>query len=153
MANGAGATFELATPADLDAAERLLAACHLPLDGFRDCAKHTIVARVDGALVGCAALEVYKYDVLLRSVAVAEAYRGRGLGEALTEEAFVLARSKGATAAYLLTTSAAGFFPRFGFQPIDRADVPEAVKQSIEFTSACPSSATVMRAHIRDHIW
>jgi hypothetical protein len=28
---------------------------------------------------------------------------------------------------------------------IDRAQVPETVKASVEFTSACPSSATVMR--------
>jgi len=46
---------------------------------------------------------------------------------------------------YLLTETAAGFFPRFGFQPIQRAEVAPAVQQSIEFTSACPASAQPMR--------
>jgi len=45
----------------------------------------------------------------------------------------------------LLTTTAADFFPKFGFEPIARADVPASVQSSIEFTSACPATATVMR--------
>ena len=46
---------------------------------------------------------------------------------------------------YLLTTTAERYFPKFGFEPVARADVPATVQTSIEFTSACPSSATVMR--------
>jgi len=45
---------------------------------------------------------------------------------------------------YLLTTTAADFFPRCGFRRIARADVAPAVQQSVEFTTACPSSALVM---------
>src|SRR3954468_9840934 len=97
--------ISLATAADDEAIERLLTQCGLPLDGFRACLPNVVVAHAAGRVVGCAALERYTHGVLLRSVAVDEAYRGRGLGEALTEEAFVLARSKGATAAYLLTTT------------------------------------------------
>jgi amino-acid N-acetyltransferase len=46
---------------------------------------------------------------------------------------------------YLLTTTAERFFRTFGFERIERAAVPQSVQTSIEFTSACPSSATVMR--------
>jgi amino-acid N-acetyltransferase len=146
-------TIELATPADLSAVEQLLAASQLPLDGVRECLEAMLVARRGGRVVGSAALEFFQSAVLLRSLAVAAEYRGRGLGEALTEAALVLARSKGATAAYLLTTTAADFFPRFGFERIERAEAPDAVRQSIEFTSACPSSAVAMRARLTGHIW
>src|SRR4051812_6637654 len=119
-----------------DAIERLLSASGLPLDGFRECLPNTLVARDGANIIGAAALEIYRTDVLLRSVVVDARYRGTGVGEALVEEAFVLARSKGATAAYLLTTTAADFFVRFGFEPIDRDRVPAAVQGSIEFTAA-----------------
>jgi hypothetical protein len=36
------------------------------------------------------------------------------------------------------------FFPKFGFTRIPRGVVPETVQTSVEFTSACPSKATVM---------
>jgi amino-acid N-acetyltransferase len=146
-------TIRLATPADVDDIEGLLRACHLPVDGFRGCLPNVLVAVNAGRIVGNAAFESYRSGILLRSVAVEESYRGQGLGEALTEEAFVLACSKGATTAYLLTTTAADFFPRFGFQSIGRDEVPDDVRQSVEFMSACPASAVVMRARLHGHIW
>ena len=45
---------------------------------------------------------------------------------------------------YLLTETAAEFFPRFGFRPIARDTVDPAVRASVEFTSACPDTALVM---------
>jgi N-acetylglutamate synthase-like GNAT family acetyltransferase len=48
-------------------------------------------------------------------------------------------------AVYLLTTTAESYFPRFGFVTVPRAAVPEGVRTSIEFRSACPSTATAMR--------
>ena len=47
--------------------------------------------------------------------------------------------------AFLLTTTAERFFPKFGFERIERTDVPASLQASIEFRSACPSSAIVMR--------
>ena len=148
-----GIQIVLGTTSDLDVLERLLDECGLPVEGFRECLPNVLIARAGDQTVGCAALERFKSNVLLRSVAVDQAFRGRGIGELLIEEAFVLARSKGATAAYLLTTTAAEYFPRFGFAPIDRSEVPDAVKGSVEFASACPASATVMHARITGHIW
>jgi len=37
-----------------------------------------------------------------------------------------------------------GILPRFGFRPIGRAEVPEDVRGSVEFVSACPESARAM---------
>ena len=50
------------------------------------------------------------------------------------------------TTVYLLTETASGFFPRFGFHPTHRAAVDLAVQQSVEFTSACPASMHVFVA-------
>jgi amino-acid N-acetyltransferase len=49
---------------------------------------------------------------------------------------------------FLLTTTAEKFFPRFGFEQIAREDVPPSVQASVEFTSACPTSAIVMRKRL-----
>lgn len=106
-------------------------------------------ARFDGQdFVGCAALEIYGQAGLLRSVAVAEAWRSQGFGRGLTEMALNLARQRGLTELYLLTETAGEFFPRFGFTPVSRAEVPPAVQQSVEFTTACPASALVMRLRL-----
>ena len=78
-------------------------------------------------------------------MAVARSRTHHGLGRALTDAALQLARDLHAPAVFLLTTTADRYFPRFGFARIDRADVPAGVQTSVEFTSACPSTATVMR--------
>jgi amino-acid N-acetyltransferase len=70
----------------------------------------------EGKLVGVAGLEVHGVSALLRSVAV-----------------------------FLPTTTAENYFPRFGFSCVGREVVTEAVRGSVEFQGACPSSAVVMR--------
>jgi amino-acid N-acetyltransferase len=134
-----------------DAAEvfRLLEVNRLPLDGLRDHLATTLVARQDERVVGSAALEVYSDGALLRSVAVAPSLQRAGLGRQLTDAAIQLARDTGVPAMYLLTTTAEQYFPRFGFERIARQEVPESVQASIEFSSACPSTATVMRKSLR----
>lgn len=72
-------------------------------------------------------------------------WQGRRLGHQLTEAALNLARQRKLNAVYLLTTTAEAFFPRFGFTAIPREDVPASVQASVEFQSACPASAIVMR--------
>jgi amino-acid N-acetyltransferase len=130
---------------DLPAVLSLLAANRLPQDGIAPHVGTAIVARSGGDVVGSAALEPYADGVLLRSVAVAPERHGQGLGHRLVAAALDLARTLGAPAVYLLTTTADTYFPAFGFERIARADVPPSVQTSIEFTSACPSSAVVMR--------
>jgi amino-acid N-acetyltransferase len=137
--------IELAQLAEADAILRLVVQNGLPLDGLREHLATTIVAREAGDIVGTAALELYADGALLRSVAVAPNRQGKGLGHAITEAAIHLAQDRGVQAVYLLTTTAERFFPKFGFERIARADVPAGVQTSVEFRSACPSSATVMR--------
>ena len=134
-----------ARPDDAEDVLRLLEQNHLPLDGLRDHLATTLIAREDSHVVGSAALEIYSEGALLRSVAVAPELQGHGLGRALTDAAIRLAKDLNVPALYLLTTTAARYFPKFGFARIERTDVPASVQTSVEFTSACPASAAVMR--------
>jgi amino-acid N-acetyltransferase len=137
--------IEPARPDDAQDVIHLLTQHHLPPDGLRDHLATTLVARRNDQIVGSAALEVYPDGALLRSVAVASEAQGQGLGHALTNAAIRMAEDLRVPAIFLLTTTAERYFPKFGFERIARTEVPATVQTSIEFTSACPSSAAVMR--------
>ena len=136
--------IEPAVAADAPAVLDLIAACGLPEAGLRDHLDAAVVARADDRIVACAALELYGDGALLRSVAVDRTMRGSGIGQLIVKAALELAVARDAAAVYLLTTTAEHFFPRFGFTPVSRNDVPPGVRQSVEFQSACPASAVVM---------
>jgi amino-acid N-acetyltransferase len=133
-----------ATDADLTGIESLLAANGLPLDGVAAALPDFIVAEHEGLLIGVAGLETCCGDALLRSVAVSEEWRGRGAGRALVARVIADAEARGIRALYLLTTTAEGYFPSFGFAVISRDEVPSALRATSEFQGACPASATVM---------
>lgn len=133
-----------AVPEDLSAIERLLTASQLPLDGVREALPSFVVAESGDEVVGVAGLEVSRDNALLRSVAVADAWRSRGLGRALVERVIAEAESRGLHALYLLTTTAERYFPSFGFRRVAREDVPADIRATKEFASACPVSAAVM---------
>jgi amino-acid N-acetyltransferase len=82
---------------------------------------------------------------LLRSLVVAEDKRGSGVGSQLLHALLALARAKGVTEAWLLTTSAEAFFARHGFVRVDREAAPAAVATTGQFKGICPASAALMR--------
>lgn len=141
--------IERAAAADGPSMLAFLEAAGLPTAGLADHLDEAYVAKRADRLVGTAALEVYEDGALLRSVAVDQSERGRGVGGRLTERALADAAARGLPAVYLLTTTAEDYFPRFGFAVIARDSVPESVRGSVEFQSACPASATVMRKPLR----
>ncbi|MDP3062811.1 MAG: arsenic resistance N-acetyltransferase ArsN2, partial [Chloroflexota bacterium] len=139
-----------ARPKELPDILALLERCGLVTTGLADHLEATLVARTGGRVVGSAALELYGASALLRSVAVEEALRGQGIGQRLTQQALALARRHGVVTVYLLTETAAGFYPRFGFRPIPREQVAPAVQRSVEFTSACPATAQAMELGLKN---
>jgi amino-acid N-acetyltransferase len=139
---------ERARAEDLDGILRLLEEQRLPQEGLREHLETALVVRLDDRIVGSAALELYPDGALLRSVAVASELQGQQVGRELTAAAIRLADQLAMPAVYLLTNTAAEYFPRFGFERITRAEVPPGVQASIEFTSLCPSSATAMRKRL-----
>jgi amino-acid N-acetyltransferase len=142
------AVVERARQEDLPAVFALLQKNGLPLDGLADHLPTMLVARQDGQIVAVAALELYSQTALLRSVAVDPQVQGHGLGHWLTEAALHDAETRSVGEVFLLTTTAERFFPRFGFETVARDVVPPAVRSSVEFTSACPASAVVMRKRL-----
>ena len=144
-------TLRPADPADAGAIERLLASVDLPVDGvgdlIREHAQDFVVAddpESPGELAAVAGLEVRGAHALLRSVAVRPRWRKHGLGDQLVRRLVCEAEARGIRAMYLLTMTAERYFPRFGFAPIDRTDVPDAIAATEEFRSTCPASAVAM---------
>jgi amino-acid N-acetyltransferase len=133
-----------AQPADLASVQALLREAALPWEDVPAHFGTFLVGERAGALVACAGFEHYGAEALVRSVAIAGALRSRGLGAALCETLLGEARRRGVRDAYLLTTSAPRFFARRGFEAIDRARAPAAIRATREFAELCPASAIVM---------
>lgn len=109
-----------------------------------------LVARDDHAVLGVAGVEASGEAGLLRSVAVAPAARGSGLGAALVAAAEASALQGGTRTLYLLTTTAPDFFARLGYERIGRDQAPPDIAASAEFARLCPASAVCMRKYLAD---
>ncbi len=137
-------TIRRATHDDLPQVETLLKASSLPLDGVREALHAFLVAVADERLVGVVGMEYCGEYGLLRSTAVDVEWRGHGIARRLVEQIIAEAESRGIRALYLLTTTAEQYFPSFGFQKTSRDTVPDEIRATDEFRSACPEAATVM---------
>lgn len=140
-----------ATVHDLAAIERLLNDLKLPTAGVSDLmsrdASQFVVATPSSDsvdVVAVAGLEVCCNHALLRSVAVRSDWQQHGLGQELVKRVVCQAESRGIRALYLLTMTAEHYFPRFGFERVDRDAVPSEIAETLEFKSACPASAVAM---------
>jgi amino-acid N-acetyltransferase len=98
--------------------------------------------------VGTAGLELFEDCGLLRSVSIIKEEQGRGYGRIINEQMENEAKESGIRCMYLLTTTAKDFFGKQGYLAIGRDEVPEAIKQTAEFSSLCPSSAVLMKKNI-----
>jgi N-acetylglutamate synthase-like GNAT family acetyltransferase len=127
---------------DLQQVLALVADAGLPTDGIvENFPQGYFIYRSQAGIEACAGLEIYATFALLRSVCVAQKYRGQGFAQKLVAALVDRARSQDVCAIYLLTQNAADYFTRLGFVPTPRDKVPNAVAQAREFTTICPSSA------------
>jgi amino-acid N-acetyltransferase len=148
--NGGCVELRTAQSADLPGVLALLGKAELPTAGVTESVSQFVVAESQGKLVGVVGLEVYGASALLRSAAVEESWRGTGVGRVLVERALEVARERGIKDVYLLTTTAEHYFPKFGFACVSRDSVAAGIQSSVEFKTACPASATVMRKSLRE---
>ncbi len=138
-----------ASAADLDTVRGLLQSAKLPTDGLEEqFGEGYAIAEFDGVPIGAEGIEVYGDAGLLRSAVVDTAWRGRGVGDALTHNRLAWAAQHGLREVWLLTTTAADYFPRYGFERAPRDAAPPLMQKSREFAEACPASAIVMRRAI-----
>jgi amino-acid N-acetyltransferase len=127
----------------------LLASEKLPVADLPATLENFIVAKDNDEVTGVAGLEIYGDYGLLRSLAVSPSYRNKGIAKQLLNKIEALAASKSLHEIYLLTETAPEYFSQNGYHQITRADVPAQVKQSSEFSYACPQSAIVMKKTLK----
>jgi protein-tyrosine-phosphatase/N-acetylglutamate synthase-like GNAT family acetyltransferase len=143
-------TFSFGDPRDIGPVKRLLADCGLPGDDAGNHIEHFLIARSGDELAGTVGLELAGSSALLRSLAVGNAYRGKGLAKLLYERILPYARAKGVETLYLLTLSAGDFFRRRGFKAAERSSAPEQIAATQQFTTLCPDTAEFLARDIRD---
>jgi amino-acid N-acetyltransferase len=107
------------------------------------------VLEEENKVIGTIALEHDNSDALLRSLGVSEEKRGTGLGKELVAFIEDYARKQGLQNIYLLTTTAANFFAKRDYHVIDRNSVSQFIKNTSEYCSVCPASATVMKKELK----
>ncbi|HLP05028.1 MAG TPA: arsenic resistance N-acetyltransferase ArsN2 [Paludibacter sp.] len=135
--------YSVAGKEDAAAIEELLRVNNLPYADLDGTAIFH-VAQSGGKVLGCVAVETYGGSGLLRSLAVGADSRGKGIGLQLVDIAEENARGNGLESLYLLTTTAAAFFQKLGWEIIERASVPDGIARSSEFASVCPTTAVCM---------
>ena len=89
------------------------------------------VAELDGVVVGCGALHVLWEDLgEVRTLAVDQAHRGKGIGDLLLRRLLQQARHVGVNRVFCLTFEV-DFFSRHGFSEIDGAPVSHEVFEAL----------------------
>ena len=144
-----GIMYSGVRPGEEEQVRGLLAACGLEHEDITpQKLGHFLVARRGDEILGAAGLEISGDDALLRSLAVSEDFRHRGVGQSLVEAVERHALSMGVKRVYLLTLTAEKFFARQGYQPAERADAPAGIQASEAFRSCCPDAATCLHKQL-----
>jgi amino-acid N-acetyltransferase len=137
------------TPGE-QAVKRLLTDAQLPVSDLTpDHMQHFFACGTPQEIEGVIGLELFGDTGLLRSLAVANDMRGRGIGKQLVAKAESYARERGIKALYLLTTTAEQFFDRLGYTRVQRETVPNSIKRTAEYAGICPASSAVMCKTLR----
>ena len=128
----------------VDAVKPLLTTAGLPTEDLPEGLEHFLACGDSINPDGVVGLEIFGPVALLRSLVVAEAVRGRGLGKDLVGAAEDLATQHGVGRIFLLTDTAEGFFAALGYTSADRQSAPEPIRLSRQFAELCPASAAFM---------
>jgi amino-acid N-acetyltransferase len=112
--------------------------------------QHFLVLKDDpsSTLTGMVGLEIRNNMALLRSLAVIEPRRNKGLATQLVREIEKYARSQQVDTLYLLTLTAERFFAKQGYRKTDRKSAPDAIQETTEFNSLCPATAVCMKKNL-----
>ena len=137
---------------DLERVTDLLLECDLPADDVEEIlGKGYVIAEHGVELVGVCGIEIFNPYGLLRSLAVSPSWRGRSVGRMLVNDRLAWAKTESMRSLYLLTIDTSRYFEQFGFERIDRDDVPDEIKGSREFSSLCLETAVVMGKSLNEH--
>ena len=110
--------------------------------------KHFLLGWEGPKVAAVVGLEIKNHSALLRSLAVDEDHRNRGIATRLVSEIEDYAKSMEVDALYLLTLTAEAFFEKFGYRRIARDSAPAGIQETTEFLNLCPASAVCMVRHL-----
>ena len=120
----------------------LLSEDDLPIeDLLAEAFEYFVVCLVNNVIAGVVGLERYGSSALVRSLAVSEQHRSQGIAARLLLRIEMRAQESGATRLFALTTTAQPYLEGKGFVAIERSEVPEAIRASVQFSELCPDSA------------
>lgn len=102
----------------------------------------------NSTLTGVVGLELKNNNALLRSLAVIEPERSKGLATQLVREIEKYAKSQQVDTLYLLTLTAERFFAKQGYRKTDRKSAPPDIQETAEFNSLCPETAVCMKKQL-----
>ncbi|AQQ09812.1 acetyltransferase [Sedimentisphaera cyanobacteriorum] len=138
--------FRRAVRKDLSLIRSIVAQAGLPsYDLTEQKAENFIIAEDnEGRALGTAGFELSGADGLLRSLAVCNEAKGRGLGRALVSRIERICAEKGIADLYLLTKTAPDYFPALGYQRINRDKTSSDIEKFTQFTDTPPGEAVCM---------
>ena len=102
----------------------------------------------EDTLVGYFGYEVFGDNALFRSFIVVPEQRTKNYGNLMWEMARKQLKESGVKHIYLLTNTATEFFMKVGYKSFERTKVPDAIAQTSEFTTFCPTDSVCMRYEI-----
>lgn len=112
--------------------------------------QHFLVSKdnFNSTVTGVVGLELKNNTALLRSLAVIEPQRSKGLATQLVREIEKYARSQQIDTLYLLTLTAERFFAKQGYRKTDRQSAPPEIQDTAEFNKLCPQTAVCMKKQL-----
>lgn len=141
-------TIRAAVDSDLLAINKLLSENGLTTSGVRENISNFLVAEGE-EVIGVIGIEFAGYNAMLRSMAVSQAVRKRGLATALVNRSLKIARAAGVKKIYILTNTAEKFLLRWGFYKIQRSEISAELMESSALNSFCPSSSICMKLDLK----
>lgn len=141
-------TIRAAVDSDLLAINKLLSENGLTTSGVRENLSNFLVTECK-EVVGVIGMEFAGQGAMLRSMAISQEVRKRGLATVLVNRSLKIARDAGMKSIYILTNTAEGFASRWGFYKIQRSEIPADLMESSALNSFCPSSSICMKLDLK----
>jgi len=98
-----------------------------PVESIIEHIRNFFVAEYQGRLIGCCAVAFYTVKLAeIRSLAVVDQFRGKGIGGLLVRKAESVLTEEGVKEVFVLTLSP-GFFTKMGYKEIEKEYFPQKI--------------------------
>jgi N-acetylglutamate synthase-like GNAT family acetyltransferase len=122
--------IEPATLADAQSIHELLTDCDLSILEVLEPGTVYLIARLGEKVVGVCGLEFDGRSALLRSVAVDNGARGRGIAKALIDDALLELHRRGIRVLFLFSKDTGAYFENLGWVEVPVIEAADALRQA-----------------------